>query len=287
MMDLTARLQEPRFWFLSSAAAFAALHLTLVNRAGNSELLTTSLLFWVVAASLIWDKRHSLTFESNLGTGAIGAVLIGFTLLRSAALPDAATFLHLLPFVCFLGLAVLASGFHGLRQYWRELLIFGLLAIHPFLEIGLQVINLSKMTAMTAAFLLKYMGFIVERDGIFLNMPTGRVEVYAACSGIQSTLQMLNISVLFLMMFSLRTPLQRILCLSVGVLLGYFVNALRVALMAVLVAFSNRQAFAYWHGGDGSLIFSALAVVLFGGFCWFTFLRQSDQKPDSGVEANA
>ncbi|MGI0488321.1 cyanoexosortase A [Pantanalinema rosaneae CENA516] len=287
MMDLSIRLQEPRFWFLSSAAAFAALHLTLVNRAGHSELLTTSLLFWVVAASLIWEQRHSLTFDSSLGAGAIGAAIIGFTLLRSTALPDATTFLHLLPLVCFFGLALLASGWRGLRQYWKELLIFGLLAIHPFLEIFLQVINLSKLTAMTAAFLLKYMGFLVERDGIFLNMPTGRVEVYAACSGIQSTLQMLNISVLFLMMFPLRNPLQRFFCLSVGVLLGYFVNALRVALMAILVAFSNRQAFEYWHGGDGSLIFSALAVVLFGGFCWVTFLRNSNQKPDSGVEANA
>ncbi|HEY9617004.1 MAG TPA: cyanoexosortase A [Microcoleaceae cyanobacterium] len=278
MMDLPIRLQEPRFWFLSSAAAFAALHLTLVNRTGNSELLTTSLLFWVVVASLIWEQRHSLTFHGNLVTGAIGATLVGMTLLRSAALPDASTFLHLLPFVCFLGLALLASGLDGLRQYWKEILIFGLLAIQPVLEIFLQAINLSHLTAMTAAFLLKYMGFIVERDGIFLNMPTGRVEVYDACSGIQSTLQMLNISVLFLMMFPLRTRLHRILCLSVGVLIGYLVNALRVALMAILVAFSNRQAFEYWHGGDGSLIFSALAVALFGGFCWFTFLRNSNQK---------
>lgn len=287
MMDLPVRLQEPKFWFLSSVAAFAALHLALVNRSGNSELLTTSLLFWVVAASLIWDQRQSLTFQSSLGASAIGATVLGLTLLRSADLPGAVTFLHLLPLVCWVGLALLASGLRGLRQYWKELLIFGLLALHPFLEMFLQVINLSRITAITAAFLLKYMGFIVERDGSFLNMPTGRVEVYAACSGIQSTLQMLNISVLFLMMFPLRTPCQRFFCLSVGVLLGYFVNALRVALMAILVAFSNRQAFAYWHGGDGSLIFSALAVVLFGGFCWFTFLRHSNQKPDSGVEANA
>ncbi|MBL1174097.1 cyanoexosortase A [Pantanalinema sp. GBBB05] len=283
MMDLPVRLQEPKFWLLSSVAAFAALHLTLVNRAGNSELLTTSVLFWAVAASLIWDQRQSLIFQGSLGASAIGAGLLGLTLSRSAELPDATTFLHLLPFVCFLGLALLASGFQGLRQYWKELLIFGLLACHPFLEMALQVINLSNLTAMTAAFLLKYMGFIVDREGTFLNMPTGRVEVYAACSGIQSTLQMLNISTLFLIMFPLRTPCQRVFCLSVGVLLGYFVNALRVALMAILVAFSNRYAFEYWHGGDGSLIFSALAVLVFGGFCWLTFLRHpTNQTPDLG-----
>ena len=42
--------------------------------------------------------------------------------------------------------------------------------------------------------------------------------------------------------------------------LFFLVNGVRVALMAVLVALSDGEAFEYWHLGDGSLIFSAIAV---------------------------
>lgn len=282
-MDWMDRLQQPKYWLLGISAAFVALHLTLAHRSDNSELFTTSLLFWIVAGSLVWDQRQHLQFQSSILPSAIGVALLAALLVRSAALPTATTFLEVFPLVAVLGLALLASGFRGLPQYWKELLIFGLFALHTLLTMLLQSANMSELTAIVSTLLLQFMGFSVVRDGTFLNLPTGRVEVYDFCSGVQSTLQMLNISVLFLMMFSLRSRLQQILCIGVAMILGFMVNAVRVALMAILVAFSNKTAFQYWHGGDGSLIFSAISVLLFGGFCWLVFLREPAQAPSSGV----
>jgi len=41
----------------------------------------------------------------------------------------------------------------------------------------------------------------------------------------------------------------------VAVLVAFVVNGVRVALMAILVAYSSQEAFEYWHTGTGSEIF--------------------------------
>jgi cyanoexosortase A len=287
-MDWVERLREPKYWLLGITAAVAALHLTLINHANNQELFATAALFWLVAGSLLWDKQETLKLISSPIASLVGAALVAFFLFRSASPSDSELILSGLPFLAVLGVALLASGFTGLRQYWRELLIFGLLAFNPVVKLILNAINLPLLTAKAATFLLWYSGFQVRREELFLLLPTGRVEVYGACSGVQSILQMLNIGVLFLLMVP--TPLrwgQKILCLVMAVLVGFIVNALRVALMAILVAFSQKGAFQFWHDGQGSLIFSVISVLVFGGLCWLAFLRTSPNKSDPGAPANA
>ncbi len=283
------RLQDPAFWLTAITAAIATIHLTLLYRADDSELLSTSVLFWGAAGYLLWDRRKTLILESTLAPTLFGLLLLGLVLLRSAGLPISGGFLKGFPVLAILGLGLLASGFRGLRQYWRELLIFGLLAIYPFLSSFLQVLNLPQLTAKAGTFLLLYAGFEVKRQGLFLVMPTGRVEVYGACSGVHSILQMLSVAVLFLLLFPLRSRWQKLLCVGVALFIGFFVNAGRVALMAVLVGWGQTSSFEYWHGGDGSLIFSVISIAIFGAFCWFVFLRSPQslsESSDRGLSAH-
>ncbi|MBW4690753.1 MAG: cyanoexosortase A [Lyngbya sp. HA4199-MV5] len=277
MMDLLARLQKPIVWLLGTTTAMTALHLTLLGRSGDDELaqggFATYVLLWCAVGSLLWERRHVLVLQTgSLGTTIGGGLLLGLLAL-STALPTYGFFLRGFPFVMVLGLGLLASGLRGLRQYWKELLIFGLLMLNPLLKLGLDLLNLPKLTAQAAAFMLWYTGFDVRLDGLSLLLPTGRVDVYGACSGVSSMLQMLNISVLFVLMIALPSVIQQLFSVLLAVFIGFVVNAARVALMAVLVAFSQKSAFEYWHTGDGSLIFAAIAVGLFGLFSWFAFLR--------------
>jgi len=286
-MDWSKTLREPKFWLLAIAVAVATVHLTLLSRAGSSDIFATSLLFWLAAGSLIWDNRETYKLDSSLIPSLVGLFLFALILLRVAFSPDSASSAWLLPFIATLSLGLLASGFKGLRQYWKELVIFGLLAVYPLLTLTLQAIDLSELTAMAAGFQLTYLGFPVQRQGVFLVMPTSRVEVYGACSGIQSILQLLCISVLFLLMFPLQHRWQKILTVISAVVIAFVVNAVRVALMAILNNSGSKAAFDYWHVGQGSLIFSAIAVFVFGLFCWLAFLRNPAQKPDSGAQENA
>jgi cyanoexosortase A len=286
-MDWSQTLKEPKYWLLALVAALAAIHLTLLSRGDNSELFATCLLFWIAAGSLIWDRYQTLNLESNLFASVLGAVIVIGMITRASLSPDSVSSACALPLVAGLGTGLLASGFKGLRQYWREFIIFGLLAVYPLLRLTLEAIDLSEITAKAASFMLWYSGFPVQLKGVFLYLPKGSVQVYGACSGIQSILQLLSISVLFLLMFPVRSHIQKVLCVVAAVIIGFVVNALRVALMAILNNTGNKNAFYYWHEGQGSLIFSAIAVLVFGCFCWFFFLRKPDQKTDSGAEGNA
>lgn len=236
-MPWIQRLQEPKFWLAGLSASMIAMHLTLVNRSGNNELFATSCLFWMVAGMLVWDRRQTLPLDSGPIASFLGTILLALVFLRSAGLPESASVLRALPLVAVIGLGLLASGVRQLRIYWKEILIFALFAAYPLLELMLQLIDLSQITAKAATFILWYSGFQVQRQGVFLTLPTGRVEVYGACSGLGSMLQMLSVSVLFLLMVQVRSRKGQILCVVVALLLGFLVNSVRVALMAVLVSF--------------------------------------------------
>jgi exosortase/archaeosortase family protein len=63
--------------------------------------------------------------------------------------------------------------------------------------------------------------------------------------------------------------------------IAFVVNAIRVALMALLVAGGDKLAFDYWHEGTGSNIFSLVTMMLFGLFCKFMIQSEPPEPPES------
>lgn len=269
-------VREPKYWLLAIGVGLIALHLTLTSRTNTVDLNNLMLLFWGIVAFFIWEKRDQITLESGIFSSFFGATLIALILLKSASIAGYDIFLRLSPFLSALSLGILASGFKGLKQYWKELFLLAYIAIPS--GALLFLIDLQKITAQLAAFILHYCGFEVIRQGVFLVLPTGRVEVYHGCSGSQIIHQLVGLAIIFLMMFP-TTFSQKIQVLTVAVSAAFFVNAARVALMAAIV--SNKEVFDYWHFGQGSLIFSVIAVGIFGLFCWFAILRDEPKKEDA------
>jgi cyanoexosortase A len=258
------QVTEFRFWLVAIAAGLAAIHLTLVWRADNVDLLGSSILFFAALASLLGDRQHTLRFDSSIPASVVGAMLIALVLLRSLVTPGEA-FLLLAPLTAGLGLALLASGFRGLGQYRQELLLlFCLGAPKAFIP---PLFDPTLWTAKFSTALLWYGGFEVVRDGVNIHLPTGSVEVYPGCSGIEGITYLLSLAGLFVVMFPLNW-LRRGLAVVLAVWIAFAVNGVRVSLMAYLVASSQPEAFEYWHEGTGSLIFSMIAVLMFGGVCW-------------------
>jgi cyanoexosortase A len=268
-------IQEPKYWLLGIAAGLIFLHLTLISRTANTDLFGTMLLFWGVVAFLIWERHETLTLESGVFSSCFGASLIALILLKSSSLFGDDLFLRVAPFLSGISLALLASGTKGLKQYWQELLILAYTAIPPgFIGVFIDV---AKLTAKFSAFILHYLGFEVVRQGVFLILEKGSVEVYHGCSGVNAILQLLGLALVFLLMFP-TTMAQKIVVPIIAVLIGFVVNAARVALMAVLVSLSQPEAFKYWHEGNGSVVFSMIAVFIFGLFCWFAILQEPQNK---------
>jgi cyanoexosortase A len=238
--------------------------------------MAINVVFGGAVVYLLWEKRKSLRLQSGIFPSLLGLSIIISILLKSLFVlkhPMINGWLLLSPFLIGLSLALLASGFRGLSQYRRELLLLFFLGM-PKLLLRALPIDFAVFTAKSAVFFLWYMGFEVAHQDVDIRLPAGTVEVFPDCSGIESMAYMLSLAVLVSGLLSLSWS-KSALVTGVATLIGFMVNAVRVALMAVLVAGSQRDAFEYWHEGSGSLIFSMISVLLFSLFCFF-LLRQDE-----------
>ena len=181
--------------------------------------------------------------------------------------------MRIFPLLSLLGWGLLASGFKGLKQYRQEIFLLSFLAV-PWEFI--YIYDVSQLTAKFSTFLLWSFGFEVTRQGVWIIMPTGSVEVYNGCSGVRTILQLLALSWIVLALIPPNWR-QKTRLIAGAILLGFVVNGVRVALMAIVVALSNSEGFTYWHTGTGSLVFSAIAVLIFALICFTTLDRENFQ----------
>jgi cyanoexosortase A len=270
----------PRYGLLGLTAALGAIYLALVWRSKDNAHLAMSLLFGMAAGNLLWERRRSLRLGSRASAVAIGILcfavgVLGFWIAERNAFPLAASpGLRMMPLFWALGICLLASGFR-LKQYWQELTIIAALCLPTTIAGFLP--DLSPLTAKFSAFLLWYVGFDVSLDGVNVGLPTGSVLIYSGCSGIESTVYLLGLSVVCLLSFPI-SGTRRFFIPFIAAAMGYCVNLVRVALMVILSASKNKTAFDFWHTGEGSLIFGAAAILLFGLFYFFLMNQESAKR---------
>jgi len=265
--------KREKYWLVGIGVGLMALHLNLSQHAERSGFLSYVFLFWIVVFFLLWEKREELSFEADRLSSFLGISLISLTLYKSLHLFPEDYFLRIAPFISLLGWGLLASGIKGLRQYRRELFLLLFLAI-PWEFI--YIFDVSQLTARFSTFVLWLLGFEVARQGVWIILPTGSVEVYNGCSGVLTILQLLGLS--WIVLTLIPTDCKAKLSLPIAsIFLGFIVNGIRIALMAILVAMSNLEGFHYWHTGTGSLIFSAISVSIFAIICFMLLRPQSLQ----------
>ncbi|PZD71646.1 hypothetical protein C1752_05000 [Acaryochloris thomasi RCC1774] len=260
------------------SAALAAIFLHLNVSAETYSHLALSITFIAAAWSTLSDKREQLRLDSDLISILVSIALLGLLLAKSVGTPGE-KFVGFFPLLAFISVGTLASGLRGLGQYRQELIIFFFLGL-PRLALAVIPNLLAPFTAAFSTFLLWYTGAQVALvDNNIIRLPDGGVEVVPSCSGLNLMLYMLGVSVLFLVLFPTRKS-QKILLPIVAVALGFFVNAIRVALLAILSTYPDNAAFEYWHSQGGALIFVCIAVLLFGSLC-LTVLKPSQAHQTS------
>ncbi len=260
------QFKNSQFWLLGIAIGCIAIHLTFAWKSDNSNLLGISCLFWLAVSSLIWERRNQLDLQSGVFSSLFALTILVLVFIKILPMNTFGKFLYILPTLFSFCIALLASGFKGLKQYQKELFLitsFSILNIIPMLPIEISI-----FTTKFAAFILWYLGYQVTRTDINIHLPTGSIEVYSGCSGMELIFYMLSITILFLLIFPLDHQ-RKFLVPIVAIILAFIINGIRVALMAILVANQKMEAFKYWHHGNGSLIFSLVAVSVFGLFYWY------------------
>lgn len=261
MASSTVRFSRIGYWLFGILGGFAGLHLHLTHHLGKPDLASSSVLFWLTAILLLWQNRHERSLKSDIYSLFLGTALLGLVLYKSMNLFEEDFFLRLSPLLTVFGWSLLSSGMKQIKLYAKELFLLMFIAI-PWEFVYL--FDISLVTAKFSSFILWVLGFEVTRQGAWILLPTGSIEVYNGCSGVRMMFQLLGISWLVLSLVPTGWK-QKIGLPMAAIALGFIINGFRVALMAVLVALSHTDAFDYWHVGNGSLIFSAIAVLLLGG----------------------
>lgn len=294
-LDPVEMLKQPPAWLAAIAIGVMLVNLAILWKVEDEAQLGMSVLFWLAVGSLIWERRDEYNLKSDPIGSFLGALIIGFFLFTIVSISANMTgqlnsddpLLRVMPFISGMGVALIASGIKGFKQYKPELIILFFLGIPKVIITELLNIDISPFTAKISAFVLWYTGHEVVLDGVFIYLPTGSVEVYAGCSGMESMTYLLGISAVCLILFPLERfnqTIHKIPIATFAVITAFFVNVVRVALMAILVASSKPDAFDYWHHGNGSLIFGMIAVGIFGLFYMF-LLKQDEAEPQDPVES--
>jgi cyanoexosortase A len=274
---LVKLLQNIRFWLAATALGLSGIYLSLAWRlTENFSFLSISIVLLGMLLYLLWEKREVLTLESDIFSTLLGIFLIASVLIKSIANPYFGFLFQISPLLSGLGIALVASGLKGLRQYGQEFIL--LLAISIPETLLLQLFDISTVTAKFSAFFLLHLGFDVSLQGVNLMLPTGAVEVNPGCSGLENMIWLLRLAALFLVLFPM-SFWKQILVPLIALILGFLVNSVRVALMAILVAYSNQDAFKYWHEGDGAQVFSLISAFIFCACCYF-LIREDEFVPD-------
>ena len=277
------------FWLFIILFLLGVFYLNLVWKTlGDLDSLATNILFYGAIIGLIWQRKERIRIKSNVFSSFIGLGLLVIIMIKTIYLFSFEhRLLSLVPFCTSLSLALIASGFRGLGQYSRELffawfLFFPEGVIGNFID---SVIRVTVLNAKFATYFLYYLGFQVANVGneVVLSLPNlgdYKAIVDYPCAGMPMILLMLKLSLLLVSFF----PLRRFQCFAipiVSIAIGFFLGVVRVCLLTLVIP--ETTTFNYWHGAEGSQIFSTLAIMIFSGFAYWILNKDGLLEPPKAV----
>lgn len=273
------------FWLFTILFLLGFFYLNLVWKAfGNLDALTTNLLFYGAIFGLIWQRKDKIRLNSNIFSSFIGLSLLAIVIIKTVYLFSFEDLLlSLVPLCAGIGLALIASGFRGLGQYSREL-FFAWFLFFPEGVIGNFLDNIVRITVFNAklsTYFLYYFGFNVANVGneVVLSLPNigdYKAIVDYPCAGMPMILLMLKLSLLLVSFFRL-TKFQCFLIPMASIAIGFFLGVIRVCILTL--AIPQQATFNYWHGAEGSQIFSTLAILIFSAFAYWLLNKNNVLEP--------
>jgi cyanoexosortase A len=245
------------------------IHFSLGIYLGKQAYLMMSLLLWGALYLLLWDRRQSFKRNQEKISRFLGYLVVAVLLTLSVVNPGDKA-LGFFPLAAFLGWFLIFIGASQAKHYIKEfciLAVFGIPKLIPDTALGL-----APVTAKFSAYTLWYLGYPVSLlNNIYIQIPNGGVEVVPACSGINLIVHMLSIAVIFLCVFPTRRT-HTLLFVIFAVILGFFMNVIRVAMLAALSPPQFATQFHYWHSASGASLFVLLTLIIYG-VLYFSFLQ--------------
>lgn len=208
------------------------------------------------AAYLVWSRRATLCrIELRPTSSGVAIVAAGLTILV-LGMVGAELFLSRISLLVSLAGLILSFGGRKLLAELRFPLLILLLAIPvPAIIYNQITLPLQTLAARAAAVLLPVFAVPVLREGHVIVLPSMKLEVAQACSGIRSLMSLLTISILY--GYFLETSLwKRTVLALASVPIAVAANCLRIVGTGLCVQYWDPdKALGFFHEFSGWVIF--------------------------------
>ncbi len=252
-------------WFLGLLIlCYATVLWRLVNQWNNDEDMGHGFFVPVIAAYIAWQKRDEL-FAQELKPNYFGLAIVGFAAFQLwIGTLGAELFLARTAFIeALVGAVVLLGGWNALRVMAFPLFLLCFMVAIPAIVYNQITGPLQIFASKVAAVVLEWLGVPVLREGNVLELPSQKLNVVEACSGIRSLLSLSFLSLVYGYFFDGRAWM-RVTLFLLTVPIAIAANAFRVTLTGLLSEQNPELAQGLMHTAQGWVIFMiALAMLVF------------------------
>lgn len=216
------------------------------------------------AAYLLWVKRTAIRQTSLRPAWSGAAIVAGGLSVVILGVFGAELFLSRISFLIVLvGLTVCFGGWKLLAEV-RFAILIGLLAIPiPAIVYNQITLPLQTLAAKSAASLLPVFGVPVLREGHEIVLPSMKLEVAQACSGIRSLISLLTVSILY-GYFLEGSVRRRVALAAASVPIAIVANCLRIVGTGLCVQYWDPdKALGFFHEFSGWVMFLVSLACLY------------------------
>lgn len=268
-------------WMLLAGlqALFSIWLVHATQRVPSITLLTV--VVWGGAVICIEDHLDGFKIRPSGMSLMVGAVLLAYATWRCSIVLDRDTTVYGLALVQGLALALLARPIRQLWIFRGSLIVLSLLPLQLVVSKLLPEYWLSVATGRASQVLLLIFGVNASLSGRVLNLGQGAVQIAAACNGVDLIVQVTVIAIVFTLAFPVRSVALKLLYVGSAPVIGYLVNGVRIALLAVISSSSlpwRQGLFDFMHEEWGGLVFAGLATLLIGQIYMVLIERQLEQR---------
>jgi cyanoexosortase A len=253
----------------------------------NEHITVFAALVWGGALICMEDQLEDLEPSPGMLGMIAGGIVLVWVLARSSVVLHWDGLIFILAPIAGISLALLCRPLSEITMFKNSMLC---LAMLPVFNIVIKLIPeapLSILTAHASSFWLGMLGFdnIVKDRTVYL--PDGGVEVLPSCNGLDMLAQLVCIAIIFQLAFPLRSLLGKVAIFTLAPVVGFASNTIRIAILALCTANGSgkdSQLFKFFHDDLGSLLFSGVAVFVFG-LLYMRFLeRELPPLPVEGFD---
>jgi exosortase len=217
----------------------------------------------VFSLFLLWDGRAKLA-ALRIKPSWWGLVILVFALIALALGTVSSEFflsrVSLLLLIC--GMVVFLAGWEHLAAISFPL-TFLILMIPSSTLVEQVTFPLQIFASKTATLLLNVVGVSAVREGNIILLPTARLEVAEACSGIRSLFSLITLTVIYGYLAETKTKVRVLLAL-IAVPVSILANALRITVTGLVVHYWGLEgAQGTLHLLSGWLIFAGSLLLIF------------------------